>query len=207
MSDVALIVIAKAPAPGRSKTRLCPPCDPEQASALAEAALHDTLMTVARVRASRRLLALDGTPGDWLPEGIEVVAQRGEGLAQRLAHAFDVAGGPAVLVGMDTPQITSRMLAGAQLALMGAGTDAVLGPALDGGYWAIGLRTPDRRVFDGVPMSSSTTLRAQTARMRALGLRHTWLPPLRDVDTIDDAHAVARLDPTTRFAARLRALS
>ena len=206
MNDVALIVIAKAPAPGRSKTRLCPPCDPEQASALAEAALRDTLTTVAQVRATRRLLALDGPPGVWLPEGFEVVAQRGEGLAQRLAHAFDVAGGPAVLVGMDTPQITSRMLVGAQSALMDSGTDAVLGPALDGGYWAIGLRRPDRRVFDGVPMSNTTTLRAQTARIRALGLRHTWLPPLRDVDTIDDAHAVAREAPRTRFAACLGSL-
>jgi rSAM/selenodomain-associated transferase 1 len=206
MDALTLIVIAKAPVPGRAKTRLCPPCDPEQASALAEAALRDTLAAVGRAPAARRVLALEGSPGDWLPGGFDVVQQRGEGLGQRLAHAFDVAGGPAVLVGMDTPQLTTGMLADAGRALAGANTDAVLGPALDGGYWAIGLRRPDPSVFDGVPMSTPHTLRAQAGRLRALGLRHRRLAPLRDVDTIDDARAVAHAAPATAFAACLRSL-
>jgi glycosyltransferase A (GT-A) superfamily protein (DUF2064 family) len=99
-----LLVIAKAPEPGRSKTRLCPPCSPEQAAALAEAALTDTLRAVAATPADERVLVLDGTPGDWLPEGFRVVPQRGDGLDERLAAAFADAGGPALLIGMDTPQ-------------------------------------------------------------------------------------------------------
>jgi len=94
----ALVVIAKAPLPGRSKTRLCPPCTPHEAAALAEAALRDTLAAVlaAPVRA-RRVLVLDGEPGRWLPAGIEVIAQRGDGLGARLAAAFADVGGSAFL--------------------------------------------------------------------------------------------------------------
>lgn len=83
-----LLVIAKSPAPGRVKTRLTPPCTPEQAAALAEAALADTLATLGRVPAGRRLLVLDGEAGSWLPPGWQVVPQRGGGLDVRLAAAF-----------------------------------------------------------------------------------------------------------------------
>ena len=85
--------------------------------------------------------------------------------------------------------------------------DAVLGPALDGGYWAIGLKEPDMRVFDGVPMSTPHTGSAQLVRLRALGLRTAALPALRDVDTIEDARRVAREAPATRFARAVRELS
>ena len=204
---VALIVISKAPVAGRCKTRLCPPCDPAQAAWLAEAALCDTLSAVAHTPAPRRLLALDGEPGAWLPPDFELQAQRGHGLAERLGHAFGLTRGPALLVGMDTPQLSPRLLAFAARRLLEPGVDAVLGPALDGGYWAIGLKRPDARVFEGVPMSTSRTGEAQLARLRALGLRSVALPALRDVDTMDDARRVAREAPSTRFAHAVRALS
>ena len=199
-----LVVIAKAPRPGHSKTRLCPPCTPAQAAALAEAALRDTLAAVAASVADRRLLVLDGQPGPWLPDGFDVVAQRGDGLDQRLAAAFAEAGDGAFLVGMDTPQICASRLEAGLAALRHA--DAALGRAPDGGYWGIGLRRPDRRVFEGVPMSEAGTGDAQEARLASLGLRVAALPRLRDVDTIDDAVAVARDAPRTRFAATLAAL-
>jgi len=82
-------------------------------------------------------------------------------------------------------------------------TDAVLGPTDDGGYWTIGLASADPRAFDGVPMSSPTTAAMQRARLHELGLRTTDLPALRDVDTFEDAVAVAALAPWTRFAATL----
>src|SRR3954453_7863998 len=84
-----LIVIAKAPVPGRVKTRLCPPCTPAQAAALAEASLRDTLAAVLRTRAQRRVVALDGAPGPGLPDGFEVIAQRGGGGAERLTSVFE----------------------------------------------------------------------------------------------------------------------
>lgn len=201
------MVIAKAPVPGRSKTRLCPPCTPVEAAALAEAALRDTLAAVAACPARRRVLALDGAPGAWLPEGFDVVEQCGGGLGERLGHALGAAGGPALVVGMDTPQLTPKMLEDSAAALTGGGVDAVLGPAFDGGYWTIGLNQPDPAVFSGVPMSHPDTGRAQTRRLDELGLRWAELAPLRDVDTFAAARAVARLDPSTRFAAALSSLS
>lgn len=200
-------MIAKAPVPGRSKTRLCPPCTPAQAASLARAALEDTLETVAGVSARRRVLALDGSPGEWRRPEFELHAQRGDGLGERLADALSACGGPALVVGMDTPQLGAGLLERATRDLDDPAVDAVLGPALDGGYWTIGLRAPQPAAFEGVPMSSGDTCRAQRARLEALGLRVRMLPPLRDVDTIADAAAVARLSPRSRFARAYAELS
>lgn len=202
--SAALVVLAKAPVAGRSKTRLCPPCTPQEAALLAEAALRDTLRTVAATPTARRVLVLDGAPGPWLPPGFEVLHQRGHGLDERLAAAFDDVGGPALLVGMDTPQLTPELLADGLRAL--ADDDAALGPAPDGGYWAIGLRRPDPRVFLGVPMSVAETGLVQRRRLRALGLSCATLPALRDVDTIADALAAAEAAPGSAFARALAGL-
>lgn len=202
--SATLMVIAKAPAPGRSKTRLCPPCTPAQAASLAEAALRDTLGAVLATPAARRVLVLEGSPGDWLPEGVEVLPQRGGGLEERLAAAFDDCGGPGFLVGMDTPQVTVEMLRDG-LAAVDRG-EAAYGPARDGGYWGIGLPHPDRRAFAGVPMSTATTGAVQRERLAALGLPIRDLPPLRDVDTFADALAVAAEAPRSAFATTMGGL-
>ena len=197
----ALVVIAKAPAAGRSKTRLCPPCTSEQAASLAEAALRDTLAAVAAVPGRRRrLLVLEGGAGDWVPESFEVHPQRAGGLGDRLAGAFAAVGGPAFLVGMDTPQLRADHVERGMEALARPGVDAVLGCAPDGGYWAIGMRRPDARIFEGVPMSTARTGAAQRRRLEELGLRVAELEPLRDVDTIADARAVAAERPGSHFA-------
>jgi uncharacterized protein len=204
---VALVVIAKAPLPGHAKTRLSPPCTPAEAAELAAAALKDTLGVVGATPARRRVLALDGERDGWAAPGFEVVPQRGSGLGERLAHALEAAGGPAIVVGMDTPQLSPGLLAAAARRLMEPMMDAVLGPAYDGGYWALGLRRPDARVFAGVPMSSARTGSAQLHRLAALSLCTGLLPTLRDVDTMLDAAAVARAWPETGFAAAYRRIS
>jgi rSAM/selenodomain-associated transferase 1 len=197
-----LLVIAKSPVPGRVKTRLTPPCTPHEAAQLAGAALSDTLAAATRARrASRCVLVLDGAPGTWLPHDVEVVQQRGDGLAARLADAFQAAAGPAFLVGMDTPQVTPELLDAGLAAVEHA--DAAFGASYDGGYWGIGLRRPDPEAFRGVPMSAPSTAAFQRARLADLGLTTALLPPLRDVDTIADAHAVAAAAPDTRFAGTL----
>ena len=206
MTDIALLVIAKAPLPGRVKTRLSPPCSPAQAAALAEAALRDTLDAVARTPAGRKVLVFDGDGERWRPPGFELIHQRGEGLGQRLAAAFEDVGGPALLVGMDTPQLTPEALREGIDALLGPNVDAVLGPALDGGYWSIGLKRHVDAVFDGVPMSDANTCQSQRARIAELGLRLREQRPMRDVDTIDDARAVAAQAPGSRFAAAMAAI-
>jgi rSAM/selenodomain-associated transferase 1 len=205
VSRPALVVLAKAPRAGRSKTRLCPPLAPAEAAELAAAALQDTLEAVRSVADARAVIVLDGSPGPWIPPGFdgEIAAQSGGGLGDRLAGAFATAGGPALVVAMDTPQLTAPILGRALDALVATDVDAVLGPASDGGYWAIGLRAADERVFTGVPMSTPQTAAYQRARLRDLGLRVAELEELRDVDTIEDAIAVADEAPHTRFAAAL----
>jgi len=207
MTEAALVVIAKAPVPGRSKTRLSPPCSPAEAADLAGAALDDTLSAVARTSVERKLLALEGDLAGDAPAGMEVVPQRGHGLGERLAEALLAAGGPALVIAMDTPQVTPALLAGAVRRLSDPGVDAVLGPSQDGGYWAIGAREPDPALFHGVPMSSSRTLEAQRRRLDELDVRWAELPTLRDVDTMEDAQKVAAESPGTRFARALAGLA
>ncbi|PWI41512.1 DUF2064 domain-containing protein [Streptomyces sp. ICBB 8177] len=199
-----LLVIAKEPVPGRVKTRLTPPYSPGQAAALAEAALRDTLDVVSRAPARRRVLVLDGRPGPWMPAGFEVLPQAGGGLDERLAAAFAAhADGPALLVGMDTPQITTDLLAPVLAPDAWRECDAWFGPARDGGFWALGLAAPDPALLRGVPMSTDHTGAVQRARLTGAGLRVRDLPRLRDVDTAADATAVARQAPGSRFASRL----
>jgi glycosyltransferase A (GT-A) superfamily protein (DUF2064 family) len=194
--------MAKAPVAGRVKTRLCPPCTPAEAAAIAEAALADPLDAVAACGAGRRIVALDGAPGPWLPPGFEVIPQVDGGLDRRLAAAWAMAGGAGVQIGMDTPQVTPALLDDA-LGSLGL-SDAALGLAVDGGWWAIGLRRPDRRVFAGIPMSTAETGAAQRARLRQLGLTVSDLPALVDLDTADDLPAVTTSGGAIRTAAQAR---
>ena len=197
--DTTLLVIAKQPVPGRVKTRLVPPFTSEQAAALAEAALTDTLSVVLKAPARRRVVVLDGEPGRWLPAGFDIVPQCAGTLDERLAGAFASVPGPALLIGMDTPQLTPDLL-----TVDWQAADAVFGPAEDGGFWALGLREPDPALLRGVPMSTPDTGPVQRARLTAAGLRVTDLPVLRDVDTAADALAVAGQVPSSRFAAKVR---
>jgi len=202
-----IVVIAKAPVPGRVKTRLTPPLRPDQAALLAEAALADTLDATARAPVTGRLLALDGTPGRWLPAGFDVTGQRGGGLDERIAAALGEAYArlplPVALIGMDTPQVTPELLAAAVHPLVTGDADAAFGPAQDGGFWLLGLRRPDPGLVVGVPMSAADTGEIQLMRLKRAGLRVHLMPELTDVDTLDDAIGVAREVPGSRFAAAL----
>ena len=97
--------------------------------------------------AARHVIALDGTPGRWLPAGFDVVRQRGRGLDERIAAAMGEAYArlpvPVILIGMDTPQVTPELLASAIRPLVRGTADAVFGQADDGGFWLLGLRQPD----------------------------------------------------------------
>lgn len=199
-----IIVIAKAPVPGRAKTRLCPPCTPEEAAELATACLLDTLHASLASKTDRTLLCLDGQPGDWLPRGVQVIAQRGRGFAQRLANAFVDSGTPSLLIGMDTPQVTPELLDFALEELDAPRVEAVFGPASDGGFWLLGLRAPDPNAILGVRMSQPSTGRDQLARLKSMNLWTAEIQDLRDIDTFEDAQAVALTAPRTRFAIALR---
>ncbi|MEU8187655.1 TIGR04282 family arsenosugar biosynthesis glycosyltransferase [Micromonospora carbonacea] len=215
MSAPGVLVLAKTPQPGRVKTRLCPPCTPEQAARVAAAALADTLDTVAAATAGARILVVDGDHP--APAGWQRLAQRGGPLGDRIANAFadarpvtDGRGAAAatLLIGMDTPQLTAAHLDTAVGLLDTAdGPDAVLGPADDGGWWALGLREPGHaEALRAIPTSTARTGRLTLAALRRRGLRVHLLPRLRDVDTAADAHAVAARCPAgSRFAVAVAA--
>lgn len=203
--DLTIAVVAKAPVAGVAKTRLTPPCTPAQAAALARDMLADTLSAVARTPARRRVLALDGAMGaldGGTPDGFDVVRQVDGTLDVRLAGVLAEVDGPMLLIGSDTPQVTPDLLR----CDLGDCT-ALLGPAEDGGFWALAMAEPHPDVVRGVPMSVPHTYREQRRRLLAAGHRLGVLPPLRDVDTWHDALAVAALAPATRFGRAMARLS
>jgi glycosyltransferase A (GT-A) superfamily protein (DUF2064 family) len=171
---------------------------------VAAAALEDTIDTVQETPAVRRTLVVAGPYRP--PTGWTVSHQRGNGLGQRLAHAFaDTAmpGVPSLLIGMDTPQVTTVQLTDVVGRLSRA--DAVLAPALDGGWWALALHQPQHaEVLLKVAMSTRETMTQTLRALRGRGLVVTTAGTLRDVDTAEDAWAVAREWPAGRFAAMIR---
>lgn len=210
-----LTIIAKAPVPGLVKSRLCPPCTPQQAADIALVALCQTIagvdavadLTARRHPAAppiRKTLLLDGAAGEWAPPDYDVVPQRGEGLAERLAHGFAELG-PGLIVGMDTPVAVGHLQPA--IEAIEDGFD-VIGLAVDGGYWVIGLAEPDEAVFEDIPMSTSHTGLAQLRRLHQLGRPVRHLPMARDLDDIDDLNALAaseRADPLASIARRVLA--
>ncbi len=201
-----LLIMAKSPVPGQVKTRLCPPLTPEEAAEVAAASLLDTVDAALSTPGAVPVVALTGIVRredvrEALAECV-VIPQRGWTFAERLVHAHaDVArfGMPVLQIGMDTPQVTPSLLESAARF-----EEAALGFALDGGWWALGLRDPLRAsVLREVPMSRADTGVRTLEALR--GLKVDVLPILSDVDTIADAHAVAAQAPHGRFAAAMAA--
>jgi rSAM/selenodomain-associated transferase 1 len=205
--SATVLVLAKAPVPGQVKTRLCPPATPGEAARIAAASLLDTLDAT---RGRCTVVALVGSLADAERRAevraalarCRVVPQRGATFAARLvaAHADAGGNGPVIQLGMDTPQLDAALLDEAGRAL--GSCDAVLGPARDGGWWALGVHDPRHaRVLAGVPMSTPDTGALTLHALHAAGLRVTLLPELSDVDTMEDAERVAAAVPGSRFAA------
>lgn len=209
-----VLLVAKAPVPGVAKTRLAADVGEQVAADIAAAALLDTLDTVAAAPVSRRVVALSGElrkacRSDEIASRLAdftVIAQRGDGLAERLAYAHEDAaapGLPVMQIGMDTPQVSPDLLAECGRALV---ADAVLGLAADGGWWVLGVR--DAAMADclrGVPMSHPDTGALTLAALRDAGLRVDLVTELADVDTVADIAEVRRLCvPTGRFAQATR---
>lgn len=197
-----IVLIAKEPLPGKVKTRLHPALSFEQAAELAAASIDDTLVTLAQLPATRRILAFDGERVPFGAEGYEVLPQSDGTLDQRLGAIFDYCEGPTILVGMDTPQVAVADLAAA-FTTWPTGLDAWFGPANDGGFWALGMARPTGDLIRGVPMSQDDTGAIQFSRLRQAGLTVGLLPRLTDVDEIEDAHEVASIAPSTLFALTL----
>jgi uncharacterized protein len=198
---VDLIVLAKEPLAGRVKTRLCPPFTPDQAAEVAAACLADTLDAAVASGADDVVLVLEGRPGWWCPPRVRIVEQSGGSLGERLESAWSHCSGPAVQIGMDTPQVTPGLLDLAMSQVAGAPENrALLGPATDGGWWLLGLHRAVPGAFDGVPMSDQRTAAAQIERLGALDLEVRTFVALTDLDTADDLGAITADAPGGRVA-------
>lgn len=210
---VTALVVAKAPVPGLAKTRLAVTVGNELAAVIASAALLDTLDAVLAAPVDQRVVALTGEldharNGGAIREalrGFTVVEQRGDSFAERLVHAhLDTAAAvgphPILQVGMDTPQLTGELLGRCGEELLG--TDVVLGPATDGGWWLLGVRSAEMAdCLRRVPMSRDDTGALTLKALRDNDLEVSVVDELADVDTADDVDGVRRsCPPGRRFA-------
>ncbi|MBW9205433.1 DUF2064 domain-containing protein [Mumia sp. zg.B17] len=206
MTAPTLLVVAKAPEPGLAKTRLAGRTGADVAARFAAAAFLDTLETVS-VLGWPVVVALTGdltraARGDDLRAACaphRVVAQRGTTFGQRLVNAHEDAdaGAGVVQIGTDTPQATTADLIAVADGLQSH--EAVLGPAADGGWWALGVRSPRwARPLSDVAMSRSDTGARTYAALTAAGARVGGAPVLTDVDTWEDALALVRTAPRSR---------
>ena len=214
---VTLLVVAKAPVPGRAKTRLAATVGDQVAAEIAAAALLDTLDAVANTPVAARVVALTGEL-DAAAGAAEirhrlasftVIGQRGNDFGDRLANAHadaaTVGGQPVLQIGMDTPQVTAELLYDGGRRLVES--PAVLGLAPDGGWWALGVDAPAfAECLRDVPMSRPNTGALTLKALRSYGIDVTPLDELADFDVADDVAAVREIcQPSSRFATVSRA--
>ena len=189
-----VLIAAKAPLPGRVKTRLSPPLPPELAARLAEAFLVDVLAAARSVDPGAGLLCPETDAADLrgrLP-GTAVVVQVGDGLTGALATGLATG---AVVVAGDAPGIRPETIAGA----LAATADVVLAPSHDGGFGLIRLRGDADALFAGIVWSTGSVLDQTVAAARSAGLDVHLLDPVADVDTAAD---LAGLDLARAAATR-----
>ncbi len=223
MSDGGLftvLVVAKAPVPGLAKTRLCPPLTHAAAADVAAASFLDTLQSASEAVGLDRSRIVVSMTGDLSSaarrddvmtalDGCHLVDQRGSSFAQRLVGAHQDAGAlangsPVVQIGMDTPHVTAALLSSAAAQLSGP-TSAVIGEAIDGGWWLLALADPSAAAaLARVPMSRADTAHLTRAALQSTGITVFDTFRLSDFDTWEDAVAVATEYPNLGFAASVR---
>ena len=187
--------MVKAPRAGEVKTRLVPPLTGEEAASLAASLARDTVESARRVA---RETVVAYAPDDGRAaleavlksEGLLWHAQRGEDLGARIesaaSYAFELKGGPVVVVGTDSPTMPPSFVSQAVASLSAGESDVALGPTEDGGYYLVGLREPFEGLFRNVEWSTPRAYRQTASNASRLGLRVLELPRWYDVDTSAD---------------------
>ena len=221
MNDRLLVVFSKAPVPGRVKTRLTPPLSPERAAAVHEASLRDVVARAGGVEADLVIRYAGGAGSrEYFRRSFPDLSALPQGtgdLGSRLSNAFDAAfasGRVAVVaIGADSPTLPPSRLSEAFSTLTRSDTaqpDVLLGPAIDGGYYLVGLTTRvwprARDLFRHIPWSTRQVLGATLERAAELALGVELLDPWYDIDGIDDLRAAAADAQPTSHLGRLLAL-
>ncbi|THJ21046.1 MAG: glycosyltransferase [Nitrospira sp. CG24D] len=201
--NAALVIFAKAPIAGQVKTRLCPPLTHDEAATLHGSFVIDMLERT-KVAAIKLKLPIDRylacAPSSTLVffqimeerQSVKLIDQVGDDLGARMEQAFATLFGKGYqrvfIVGTDVPSLPLDHYKQA-LALLDT-HDIVLGPALDGGYYLIGLKQPRPELFAGIAWSTDRVLAATQEKAASLGLKLALIPSWRDVDSIDDLQAL-----------------
>ena len=189
----AVIVFAKAPRAGQAKTRLAPALGADGAARLAQRMLQHAVQQALAAGLGPVDLCVWPDPQDpvWSPlslvPGLQMSQQVGDDLGQRMANAMDrwLRQAPAaLLIGTDAPALDAAYLQQAARAL--ARTDAVFGPAADGGYVLVGLRRPCPTLFENRRWSHAGVMADARQRLADAALRHHELPLLHDIDEPSD---------------------
>ena len=203
-SHVALVIFAKAPVPGHVKTRLCPPLTPDEAATLHGSFVLDTLertklaATKLKWSVDRYLACAPSAAHVFFKimeerHGVKVIDQVGDDLGARMSQAceslFAKGYSRVVMIGTDVPTVPFEHFAQARAQL--ETHDLVLGPALDGGYYLIGLNRMTPELFTGIPWSTNQVLKLTQEKAASLGLMTTLIQPWRDVDTLEDLQALS----------------
>jgi hypothetical protein len=190
----ALAVMAKAPRPGKVKTRLSPPLTLDQSAAINICFLRDTTENIAAISVSGKAAGIISyTPiGDealfdnLLPASFVLIPQRGDGFGERLlATAEDLLAsgyGSVCLIDSDSPTVPAAAFEQAVTELQKEGDRIVLGPSHDGGYYLIGLKRAHPEPFTNITWSTSTVFAETIAAAKAAGLEAVTLPLWYDVD-------------------------
>jgi len=200
-----LIIFAKEPVPGQVKTRLCPPLAPEDAACLYQSFLADILEEMEGLAGLHLALAYSPAGAqaffhNLVPAGVSLFPQEGADLGERMARAFDrgfAAGFATVLLrGSDTPDLPGAVVRQAAEVLAAGQAQVVLGPCPDGGYYLVGLGSPQPDLFRGPAWSGAAVLHDTLELARRLSLAAHLLPPWPDIDNCDDlASFLARPHP------------
>jgi rSAM/selenodomain-associated transferase 1 len=199
--EVAVLVMAKAPRPGFAKTRLLAMLGADGCARLQEILIAGAVSVALSAAPEATFVAFDPPDAEdefahLVPPGVRLLPQHGGDLGMRLiaavAAVYTVHPGPLVVVGTDIPLLSGRQLRDA-FAVLTSGSDVVLGPACDGGYYLIGMTRPESSLFDIAPelWGGPGVLAATIARAEVQRLRWQLIEELRDLDTPADAVALA----------------
>lgn len=193
-SPACVLVFARYPTPGQAKTRLIPALGPAGAAQLYQ---HLAERVIAQVRALPSPVeialwysgATAATMQAWLGDDLIFCPQPEGDLGHRLSTAMDWAFAQgyeaALVIGTDCPDLDTVIL-NQSLEALAAGADLVLGPAQDGGYYLLGLTSPQPALFEGIAWSTAAVLAQTLAQAERLHLTPTYLPTLTDMDTPED---------------------
>lgn len=196
MSAPLLLVFLRPPERGRVKTRLAKAIGENEALSVYQRLVQHTIRVAEHVPWAKQFWFADHLPMDGsLAITAAMRIQQGNDLGQRMSHAFEEAFAhgfaPVVIIGTDCPGLSEKILTNAAQRLLDH--EVVIGPATDGGYYLLGMRTPFPGLFDNMAWSTSTVLQDTLEKCRSAHRSHALLPILGDVDVAEDLHLMGTL--------------